>query len=121
MTPLTPWRQEDHTSTCPMCGRHFVPVGRQRHCSDACRQAAWRRRQAVSASLVPAPTASPRALTVYCCPACEMRLLGVQRCPDCHIWARRVGPGGLCPHCDEPVAFADLTLDQPSPEDSQQP
>ena len=42
------------------------------------------------------------------CPSCETRLLGEQRCPDCHLWARRIGPGGVCPHCDELVAFAEL-------------
>ena len=30
------------------------------------------------------------------------------RCPDCGIFCRRVGPGGPCPHCDEPVALTDL-------------
>jgi hypothetical protein len=37
-----------------------------------------------------------------------MRFLGQQRCPDCGLFCRRIGPGGLCPHCDEPVALADL-------------
>jgi hypothetical protein len=39
---------------------------------------------------------------------CETRYLGQQRCPDCGIFCRRVGHGGLCPHCDEPVALQDL-------------
>jgi hypothetical protein len=30
---------------------------------------------------------------------CDARLLGVQRCEDCNTWARRIGPGGPCPHC----------------------
>ena len=29
---------------CPACGSSFAASGRRRHCSDACRQAAWRRR-----------------------------------------------------------------------------
>ena len=33
---------------------------------------------------------------------------GQQRCEDCGIFCRRVGAGGCCPHCDEPVAIADL-------------
>ena len=33
---------------------------------------------------------------------------GEQRCPDCGIFARRTGPGGPCPHCDEPIAIKDL-------------
>jgi len=41
-------------------------------------------------------------------PYCERRYLGVQICEDCHTFCRRRGPGGLCPSCDEPVAFADL-------------
>ncbi|MGH2608690.1 MAG: hypothetical protein ACRDHF_06325 [Tepidiformaceae bacterium] len=46
--------------------------------------------------------------TIYECPACDIRYLGQQRCADCGVFCRRVGPGGLCPHCDEPVALADL-------------
>ena len=45
---------------------------------------------------------------VYVCPSCETRFLGEQRCPDCGLFCHRVGPGGLCPHCDEPVVLADL-------------
>lgn len=45
---------------------------------------------------------------VYACPSCDTRFLGEQRCPDCGLFGRRVGPGGLCPHCEEPVALADL-------------
>jgi hypothetical protein len=49
-----------------------------------------------------------RDTTVYVCPSCETRFLGQQRCPDCGLFCRRVGPGGPCPHCEEPVALADL-------------
>ena len=56
------------------------------------------------------PAARPRREhTVYECPGCGQRLLGEQRCPDCATFARRIGPGGPCPHCDEPVAITDLT------------
>ena len=55
-----------------------------------------------------ASTRAPRAATVYECPSCQTRYLGEQRCPDCQRFCRRVGPGGLCPHCDEPVAVGDL-------------
>lgn len=99
---------------CPVCGRRFQPVGRRRFCSDACRQAAFRRRHptgAALASLVPAR--APRPATVYECPACGTRLLGEQRCADCGVFCRRVGPGGACPHCDEPVAIADLVTSDP--------
>src|SRR5262245_49011359 len=62
------------------------------------------------------PPAGPdrRARTVYDCPACATSLLGHQHCPDCHLWARRLGPGGPCPHCDEPVTLDDLGLDSPT-------
>ncbi|HEX9506418.1 MAG TPA: M15 family metallopeptidase [Acidimicrobiia bacterium] len=54
-----------------------------------------------------------RSDTVYACPNCETRYLGEQRCDECNTWCRRVGPGGLCPCCDEPVAVTDLlTPDQ---------
>ena len=33
---------------------------------------------------------------------------GEQRCPDCGIFGRRIGTGGPCPHCAEPVALTDL-------------
>ena len=36
------------------------------------------------------------------------RYLGTQRCDECGVFCKRVGPGGPCPHCDEPVAVADL-------------
>jgi hypothetical protein len=54
------------------------------------------------------PARAPRAATVYECPSCQARYLGAQRCDDCQLFCRRVGPGGLCPHCDEPVAVGDL-------------
>jgi hypothetical protein len=99
----SPYRNDGVTIDCPRCGRAFVPVGRQRFCSAACRQAAWRRGHAP-----PLPTRAPRPATVYECPACGTRYLGEQRCPECQQFCRRIGPGGLCPHCNEPVALADL-------------
>jgi hypothetical protein len=104
-----PSRNDGVTIACPICQRSFHPSGRRRFCSDACRQAAWRARRPVTlvASLSPR---TPRAATIYECPSCEARSLGEQRCPDCNTFTRRVGPGGLCPHCDEPVAVSDLLL-----------
>ena len=101
-----PLRNVSVTIACPVCGRSFTPVGRQRVCSAACRQTAWRQRQPNTLPVIPARTV--RASTVYECPDCETRFLDQQRCPDCGLFCRRVGPGGLCPHCDEPVALADL-------------
>ncbi len=94
------------TTACGVCGRSFRRVGRQRFCGAACRQTAWRRRHPTPLPSV--PPRSPRTSTVYACPECETRYLGEQYCADCRCFCRRVGPGGLCPACDEPVAIADL-------------
>jgi hypothetical protein len=93
------------TRTCPVCGK--VPDRpRATYCSDAHRQHAYRQRQT---STPPAlPRRLPRELVVYQCPSCEQRYLGQQRCDECHTFCRRLGPGGPCPHCEEPVAVADL-------------
>jgi hypothetical protein len=109
----TPWRNVDETITCPVCAQPFAPVGRQRVCSGACRQALWRRRHAAPPEWIP-PMVRP-VETIYVCPACETRYLGLQRCPDCGLFCRRVGPGGLCPHCDEPVALAELVVTEERP------
>lgn len=92
---------------CAVCGRRFRPVGRRRFCSDACRQAAFRRRHPAAPVLLPGPHHPPPA-TVYECPVCGARYVGEQRCVECNVFCRRVGPGGPCPHCDEPVAVTDL-------------
>jgi len=47
-----------------------------------------------------------RSSIIYECPECETRYLDERRCPDCQLFTRRIGPGGTCPHCDEPVAQA---------------
>jgi len=46
--------------------------------------------------------------TIYECPTCNTRYHGEQWCHDCNQPCTRVGLGGLCPHCDEPVAISDL-------------
>jgi hypothetical protein len=99
---------------CPVC-RAAVTSARARYCSDACKQRAYRRRQTDDTGLdldaLTADLRSRQALvtrTVYECPSCETRLLGEQRCPDCHVFCRRLGLGGPCPHCDEPVTLAEL-------------
>jgi len=105
--PDLPWRNDGVTTTsCPVCRRAFAAVGRQRFCSAACRQASWRQRHPTALPLL-APRV-PRRATVYACPTCDARYLGDQRCPECNVFCTRVGPGGLCPHCDEPVALIDL-------------
>ena len=107
--PESPLRNDGLTIACPICGRSFRSVGRRRFCSDACRQAAWRQRHPDPVPAV--PMRPPRATIVYECPQCSVRYLGEQRCPDCQRFCRRVGLGGPCPHCDEPVAVADLLPD----------
>jgi Zn finger protein HypA/HybF involved in hydrogenase expression len=107
--PRSPLRDDPGTMTCPVCDHGFIPTGRQTYCSPACRKTAFRRRHQQSAPTVTVPTAGPRReITVYECPDCGGRLLGEQRCPDCHTFARRIGLGGECPHCQEPVAVIDL-------------
>jgi hypothetical protein len=49
-----------------------------------------------------------QASIIYECSACGDRRLGQQRCDGCNRFGRALGPGGLCPHCDEPVLLADL-------------
>lgn len=94
-------------TTCARCGSAFTPSGRRRFCSDACRQADWRARH-VTPPLAEPPAATRPADIVYECPSCEQRYLGTRRCEDCNLFCRRIGPGGSCPHCSEPVALGDL-------------
>jgi hypothetical protein len=100
------WNAGETTTSCAVCGAPFQPVGRQRCCRPACRQVAWRRRHPTPLPSI--PERAPRASTVYECPGCGSRSLGEQYCTECGTFARRVGPGGCCPSCDEPVALVDL-------------
>jgi hypothetical protein len=114
MRPELTSRNDDETTMrtrtrCAICGTEFEPIGRQRFDRPACRQAAWRRRHPTPLPLIPAR--APRHSTVYQCGSCETRYLGEQYCDDCGRFCQRVGVGGLCPSCDEPVAVADLLPD----------
>ena len=100
--------------SCPVC-RTAITSARARYCSDACKQRAYRLRQPDRApadlDALAADLRSRQALVahiVYECPTCEARFLGEQRCPDCHVFCRRLGLGGSCPHCDDPVTLAEL-------------
>jgi hypothetical protein len=97
------------TAACASCGGP-LPAGRPRRwCSDACRQAGFRRRHQLTPVQPQLPPARPRKpVTVYECPECESRALGEQRCADCSVFMRRLGLGGLCPCCDEPVTVDEL-------------
>lgn len=112
MTRPVPSRDDPATTTCPLCQAHFTPVGRQIYCSTPCRKTAYRRRHQTPTTALTVPAARHRRdYTIYECPDCDQRLYGEQRCADCGSFARRVGLGGPCPHCDQPVALSDL-LDQ---------
>ncbi len=100
---MNPVRDDTATMACGSCGRSFKRLGRQRFCSTTCRQAAWRRQRSAPVEPVVA-----KADTVYQCDDCDTRYLGEQRCQECNRWCRRIGPGGACPCCDEPVAVVDL-------------
>jgi len=96
-------------STCPVCGAGFSRIRRQRFCSPACRQAAFRARsQPPPVEVPPVPATRRTQVTVYECGQCEQRYLGQQWCSDCNRPCTRIGLGGTCPHCDEPVAVDDL-------------
>lgn len=92
------------------------PSARARYCSDACRQRAYRLRQAGLDLAVDdhALTAQFRrqgqlaAQRVYECPDCEQRLLGERRCPDCNRFCRGLGLGGRCPACDDVLLLSEL-------------
>ena len=97
-------RYDSRMLLCAHCGQHTERSGRRRYCSDACRQAAYRQRQPTATAAITAPKRS----IVYECSACGQRLLNERRCSDCNLYMSRVGPGGECPHCTEPVAHSDL-------------
>lgn len=106
-----PSRNDSHndTTVCPVCGTKVPRTGRRRWCSDACRQAAWRRRAAMPPAPQPVlPAArSRRDGTIYQCGECDARYLGDQWCTDCNRPCRRLGPGGQC-GCGELLTIDEL-------------
>jgi hypothetical protein len=104
-----PSRHDAVTMACPICRHPFTPAGRRTYCSDACRAAAYRRRRDTRPASPAVPKPQPRQpITVYECDTCGARALGEQRCADCATFMRKIGIGGHCPSCDEPVAVAEL-------------
>jgi len=100
------------TTTCPNCTTTFTPTRRQRYCTPACRQAAWRTRHpnpSPQPSIMVGPGTTRRAITVYQCTECDNRYLGRQWCQDCNKPCARIDIGGLCPNCDEPITIRDIT------------
>ncbi len=45
---------------------------------------------------------------VYECPGCGYRLAGKRRCPECNLFARRLGDGGCCPNCSDIITVHEL-------------
>ena len=99
---------------CPICGTAFTPTGRRRYCNDACRAIAYRRRHQPDPTPTPIvpPPGHRRAVTVYECADCGARALGEQRCTDCGTFMTRLGIGGRCPCCDEPVTLDEITTNR---------
>ena len=111
---MIPSRNDAVTIPCPVCAAKFTAAGKRRYCSDACRVAAHRRRhQPDPAATAPVPPAGERRhATIYECGNCGTRTLGEQRCEDCATFMTRVGYGGLCPCCDEPITIDELLANQ---------
>ena len=115
-SPPSPSRHDAVTIPCPICATPFAPAGKRLYCSGACNAAAYRRRKRAAEPPVAIPKDRPRKpVTVYECDACGTRSVGEQRCAECGTFMRRVGLGGPCPHCDEPVALTDLLNEEASP------
>jgi hypothetical protein len=93
---------------CPVCAAPFTPVRRQRYCSPACKQKAFRARQPAPVPTPPPSGPARRQAAVYQCGECELRYLADQWCHDCNRPCRLVGYGGLCPCCEEPIAAGEL-------------
>jgi hypothetical protein len=102
---------------CPSCQQYFAAPAGRAHCSGACRMADWRRRHPDHQPPNPTPTPPP---DVYICTRCQRRYQFHQpalatpapNCPHCAIPTRRLGVGGHCPCCDQPVAAIELLDNQ---------
>ncbi len=97
--------------TCPICGTS-PSSPRATFCSHRCQMIAFRRRlghQQRSRELSPQSLARPsRDHLVYACPECETRYLGEQRCCQCNLFCKRLGPGGYCPGCSDIITIDEL-------------
>ena len=99
----------EKTLACPVCQSWFIVHGPQLYCSKLCRDTAYRRRKRSATRPVHQPVSGPtHSLTVYECAGCRTRALGYDRCEQCRTFMRKVGLGGPCPYCNEPVTVTDL-------------
>jgi len=115
--PEYPTRDGYVTPTgCAICGTPLTGRADQRYCSHPCRQAAHRRRTSpqLEPPQLPLGRQGIREHTVYECGDCGQRLAGQQWCPDCQRPCRRIGPGGSCPSCGDPITITDL-IEAPMP------
>ena len=114
-----PSRTPLSTPPCLMCGGLLI-TPRQRYCTRACQQQAYRLRHHRPAQLdltsLRTELKRRRQLaehTVYECPSCQTRSVGEQRCADCNTFARALGLGGQCPDCESVLLLTDvLELDE---------
>ncbi|MGQ0680338.1 MAG: hypothetical protein ACT4OM_11915 [Actinomycetota bacterium] len=103
-------------ATCPVCQGRFVVHGKQLYCGKPCRDTAYRRRKHSAIRRIPQPPTRPRrGLSVYECEGCGKRSLGYERCEQCRKFLRKLGLGGSCPYCDEPVTVTDLLKEEVAP------
>ena len=101
---MIPVRDDCATAGCGYCGAALSGRSDKQFCSTEHRQLAWRQTKSAPS----APVHVAKSDTVYACPDCDARYLGEQRCPECNTWCRRIGPGGICPCCDEPISIVEL-------------
>jgi endogenous inhibitor of DNA gyrase (YacG/DUF329 family) len=103
--------QDARPRACPVCGTR-PESSRAKFCSHRCQMIAFRRRQGhqrIASELTAHTVTKPaRDHVVYECPACDARYLGDQRCPECNRFARRLGPGGQCPGCNDILTVDEL-------------
>jgi hypothetical protein len=94
---------------CLVCDVEILSPRGRHYCSSACRNKAWRRRryETTFRSDRDLP-GQPSWQAIYECPRCRRRLIDDHRCPDCNLFGNRLGLGGPCPHCHEPVLLTDL-------------